>query len=48
MRLDLTGDELELFKKWVDMDKEGWPIKDGCPPEIRKWIEDLLSLFGED
>ena len=45
MVLGLNEEEMVIFETWVDTDSEGWPIREGCPPEIREWLESLLALF---
>ena len=47
MVLGLNEEEMEIFETWVDTESEGWPIREGCPPEIREWIERLLALFDK-
>ena len=34
-------------KRWIDMNKWGWPIKDGCPDNIKKEIERKKRLLDK-
>jgi len=44
----MSEKEKEMFDKWVDKEKYGWPIKEGCPDDIRKKIEEINKRFDEE
>ncbi len=48
MVLNLSEEDEEMLEKWVYLDELRWPIKDGCPPEIKARIEEIKELIDED
>ena len=37
----------EKEKEWIDTRKFGWPIKTGCPADIKKEIEKKKKILDE-
>ena len=37
----------EQERNWIDMSKFGWPIKSGCPKEIKNAIEKKKQIIND-
>jgi len=43
MHLQFSDEE----KKWIELKKFGWPVKEGCPKDVEKSIQRKKKLLNE-